>query len=190
MKNTNLIDKFNGLNGAKFIGINNYTAKTSGEVANHTINTNISVQSAKEKDLEALKSVTTNDLQMLVKQSDIALDVYEVALSEMIASAEKNLSCDFEDRSKHSQAASNAFVSLTKNGSVKLHKETLAIHIFGMHVSKEVIIKGEYKKVNSKPKTIAKKNITNHLNLRAGKFRTYILDNADMLKISGSTIEL
>ena len=190
MKKTNLFDMFNSFNGAEFIGINNYKAKTTGEIANHVINTNISVESAKKKDLATLKSVTEQDLQMLVNQTDIPLDVYKTALSEMIESAVKNLSKNIEEHTTQSQAITNVFISLTKNGSVKLHKETLVIYIFGLHVSKKVLVEGEYKKVNSSPKTIAKNKLTKHLNLRAGKFRTYILNNAEILKVSGSTIEL
>lgn len=187
----NLFDKFNSLKGASFISINNYLAKTSGELANHKLNVGISVKNAKETDLNRLKNCTKQDLVMVSKASGISYQICVEAHAEMLASAEKNLSENIEDRTNQSQGQTDAFISLTKNGSVKLHKETLAVHIFGMHIDKKVLVKGEeYKKVNSRPKTLAKKAITKHLDLRAQNFRTFILPNADNLKVMGEVIEL
>lgn len=180
------LDKFNSLNGAKIIAINNYLSEKSGELANHRINVNISVQEAKRKDFESLKSITDKDLQDISKVCNIAIEVLKVSLSEMLLSAEKNLSEKLSDRTVQSQAQTCAYVDLAPG--VKLHPETLAIHIFGMAIDKTVLIKGTYEVVNSSDKTLGKKAITKHLDLRAGKFRNFILANADNLKVSGSTI--
>lgn len=182
------LDKFNSLNGAKFIAVNNYLSVTSGELANHIINVNISVQEAKKKDFESLKSITDKDLQDISTASNIAVDVLKISLSEMLISAEKNLSVNLCDRTAQSQAQTCAYVDLAPG--VKLHPETLAIHIFGMAIKKEVLVKGEYKSVNSSPKTLGKNAITKHLDLRAGKFRNFILSQADSLKVTGTTIQI
>ena len=74
---------------------------------------------------------------------------------------------------------------------MKLHKDTGALHIFGMAVQKKVIVAGEPQKpVNSAPKTIAKNSITKALNLRAGKFRTFIVENVEAVNMSGDTIQI
>jgi hypothetical protein len=182
------LDKFNSLNGAKIIAINNYLSEKSGELANHRINVNISVQEAKRKDFESLKSVTAKDLKDIATASNIAVDVLKISLSEMLTSAEKNLSEKLSDRTAQSQAQTCAYVDLAPG--VKLHPETLAIHIFGMAIDKTVLIKGTYEVVNSSDKTLGKKAITKHLDLRAGKFRNFILANADNLKVSGTCIEI
>jgi hypothetical protein len=182
------IDKFRNLKGAKFISINNYLSKESGELANHTINVNISVQEAKRKDFESLKSITDKDLKDIATASNIAVDVLKTSLAEMLVSAEKNLSEKLSDRTAQSQAQTCAYIDLAPG--VKLHPETLAIHIFGMAIKKEILVKGEYKSVNSSPKTLGKSAITKHLDLRAGKFRNFILANADNLKVSGTPIEI
>lgn len=182
------LDKFNNLNGAKIIAINNYLSEKSGELANHRINVNISVQEAKRKDLVSLLSVTDNDLKDICKSSNIAVDILKVSLSEMLLSAEKNMSEKLSDRTAQSQAQTCAYIDLAPG--VKLHPESLAIHIFGMTIDKTVLIKGTYDTVNSSPKTLGKKAITKHLDLRAGKFRTFILANADNLKVSGTCIEI
>ena len=179
-------DLFKGFKGAKFISLNNYLSEKSGELANHVINVNISVTEAKKKDFESLKACTENDLKAVSKVSGIAIDVLKVSLSEMLASAEKNLSAKLEDRTAQSQGQTNAYIDLAPG--VKLHPETMALHIFGMAISKTVLVAGEYDKVNSSDKTLGKKAITKHLDLRSGKFRNFILANADNLKVSGSTI--
>jgi hypothetical protein len=182
------IDKFNGLNGAKFISINKYFSDTSKELANYVLNVNISIEEAKKKDFDSLKSITDNDLKDISKVSDIAIEVLKVSLSEMLTSAEKNLSTDITERSNQSQAQTNAYIPLAKG--VKLNPETMAIYIFGQIIDKKILEKGEYKTVKSSDKTLGKKAITKHLDLRAGKFRTFILGNADSLKVSGTTIEI
>lgn len=182
------LDKFNNLNGAKIIAINNYLSEKSGELANHRINVNISIMEAKKKDFESLKSVTDKDLKDISKTCSIAVDVLKVSLSEMLVSAEKNLSEKLSDRTAQSQAQTVAYIPLAPG--VKLHPESLAIHIFGMTIDKTVLVKGTYESVNSSDKTLGKKAITKHLDLRAGKFRTFILANADNLKVSGTTIEI
>ena len=106
----------------------------------------------------------------------------------MLTSAEKNLSEKLEDRTAQSQAQTLAYIPLAKG--VKLNPETMAVYIFGMAINKTVLVKGEYPVVNSSDKTLGKKAITKHLDLRAGKFRTFILGNADSLKVSGTTIEI
>jgi hypothetical protein len=42
------LDKFNSLNGAKFISINNYLSVSTHEVANFILNVNISIENAKK----------------------------------------------------------------------------------------------------------------------------------------------
>lgn len=188
MKNLKrFFDGMENLNGAKFITIKGYKSETSGELADHNILTNISVMSAKQKDFETLKSA---DLEVVTKKSakSIALDVFKVALSEMLTSAEKNLSENKEDRTAQSQAQTEAYINLSN--AIKIHKETGNIHIFGMAMSKNVIVAGTYKQVNSSDKTIAKKEITKSLELRGGKFRTFILGNVNEVKMNGETLEI
>ncbi len=183
-----LIDKFQSLSGAKFISVNNYIAKTSGEIANHVVNVNISVLNAKRKDLQTLKECSADVLALIAVNSKIALETLKQALQEMIASSAKNLSAKKEDRSKQSQAQTDAYIFLTP--AIRLHKESFEVSVFGQAINKTVIQEGEYddKKVNSSDKTIAKKLITKHLNLRAGKYRNYVLGHVDNLKVSGEVI--
>jgi len=179
-------DKFQSLKSASFIWINNYLAKTSGEVANHVVNVNISVKNAKETDLMRLQNCTDDDLTMICELKGFSFDVCKLAHSEMLASAEKNLSANVEDRTAQSQGQTDAYISLTP--AIRLHKETLEVHVFGQAISKVVLVKGEYKEVKSSDKTLAKNAIKKHLDLRSDKFRDFIVGNMDSLKVDGETI--
>jgi len=184
----NLINKFENLKSASFITINNYLSTTSGEVANHKINVNISVENAKKTDLNRLQNCNDNDIQAISKASGIDVETIKTALAEMLTSAVKNLSADKTERTNQSQGQTDAYISLTP--AIKLHKETLEVHVFGQAISKVVLVKGEYKTVNSSSKTLAKSAIKKHLDLRGDKFRNFILGNADSIKIQGETLEL
>jgi hypothetical protein len=184
------LDKFRNLNGAKFIGINNYLSVNTHEIANFILNVNISIENAKKTDYERLMNCENKDLKDISLSSGIAIDILKLSLAEMITSATKNLSPDLKDRTAQSQGQTGAYIPLAKG--VKLHTDTLEVHVFGLLISKELVLKGDnYKPTpNSSDKTLGKKAITDHLDLRTGKFRTFVLGNADNLKVNGETIEI
>jgi hypothetical protein len=189
MKNgKKFFDNFDSLKGVSFIRINNYIAKTSGEIANHIINVGLSVEKAKETDLMRLKTCNDKDLENISVASQIAIDVCRVALSEMLASAEKNLSEKKEERTAQSQGQADAYIYITS--AIRLHKDTQELHIFGQAVNKVVIVKGEYKTVKSSDKTLAKNAIKKHLDLRSDKFKDFIVANVETVKMNGETIEI
>src|ERR1035437_2363598 len=181
MKNTfmKFLNMFRNLKGAKFISINNYLSVNTHEIANFILNVNISIENA-----------NNNDLKSISLSSGIAIEVLKLSLSEMVTSAEKNLSANIEDRTAQSQGQTAAYVQLAPG--VKLHTDTLEVHVFGQLISKQLVMSGDnYKPLpNSSDKTLGKKAITNHLDLRAGKYRTFVLGNADSLKVTGETIEI
>jgi hypothetical protein len=181
-------DKFENLKGVSFISINGYKSITTGEIANHVINVNLSVKNAKETDLERLKNCNDNDIKQISFNSNIAIDICKIALEEMLTSAEKNLSENKEERSNQSKAQTDSYFFLTP--AIRLHKETMQVHVFGQAISKKVIVPGEYKKVNSNDKTLAKNAIKKHLDLRADKFRDFVLGNVDSIKINGDNLIL
>jgi vancomycin resistance protein YoaR len=160
------------------------------EVSNYILNVNISIENAKKGDFERLMNCDNNDLKDISLSSGIAIDILTQSLAEMITSAEKNLSSDIKDRTAQSQAQTQAYVQLAPG--VKLHTDTLEVHVFGQLIKKELVMSGDnYKPLpNSSDKTLGKKAITDHLNLRAGKYRTFVLGNADSLQVTGETIEI
>jgi hypothetical protein len=181
----NLIDKFENLKGCKFIAVNGYK-NSAGEIANHNVNVNINVYNVKVSDFESLSACDEAKLISIADSTKISLDICKTALNEMLLSAEKNLSANFDEHTAQSKGQTDAYIKITN--AIRLHKETLAIHIFGMRIAKKIIVEGTYKTVKSSDKTLAKKAITKALDLRAGKFRDYILLEAEAVKISGDEI--
>jgi len=184
-----LLNKFRSLQTSSFIGIENYR-NSANELANHNVLVNFSVKKAKEKDLETLKSLTNEDLEDIANSKGFELDIVKKALTEMIASAEKNVSENKEDRTNQSQAQSEYNYRLT-NGVI-FNANTQKVYIWGQGLSKKVLEKGEYKEKNSRPKTLAKKAIEKHCDLRMAKYKKYTIDVSNMgnVNMTGDTIQL
>jgi len=184
-----LIVIFKNLFGASFVSINNYLSQTSGQLANHLINANISVLNANKADYLALLAVTNDQLINWSIKFNIALDIINKAYNELLESYRKNSSENFEDHTDASKAQSNAYIQIA-NG-LRLNIESMQLHILAMEINKTVLIPAEPKKpTKSNNKTIAKNKIKYELNFKSIKFRSFIIQNADKLKISGEAINL
>lgn len=171
MKNLNELTNFlNSIKGCRFAAIKGYTNK-SGEVADIVINLGASYGNAKEKDIEYLRTLDVTKLD-----TTIDVETLEQARIELLNSMIK-------PSEVRSAAQSDAY--LTINQALKIHKDSLAIFVYGYCENKKVITKGEYKEVKSKPLTIAKNLIKKEL--RTGKFRQYELNEIAMLK-AGDTV--
>lgn len=179
-----LISSLNELKGARFIGVKNYIAKSSGEVADHVVNINVDYVKSKARDLEKLKSLTVNDVMLIIKETGYSFETVNTAMYELLNSLEKAV--NGEVKSNQSKAQSDAYTKIA-NG-VKVHNKTGQIYIYAMGVSKKVIVKGEYKKVNSSEKTLAKRAIERHCDFKSTKYRNYIVDLADMYAVNGEVI--
>ena len=178
-----LMQKFASLNGAKFVGINGYTNK-SGEVSNQIINCNVSITNAKKADLETLKNFPASKLNAIAKEVGATKEEALEAIEAMIESAEKNLS---NHKTNQSEAQANAYTHLGKG--LKFHNETGDLYITGFANNKTILVEGEYKKVNSSPKTLVKKAITKGLKMY--KFRNFKIANIGSdLHVTGSTVQL
>ena len=187
MKNFNAFKNLNN-NGARLISINNYEAKTSGEIANHLINTGADIMNAKKGDLKRIQNAKESDLMAVADKGKIALDVVRLALSEMLESALKNTSENFEERTNQSKGQTNNYVFIAP--AVKLDPETETLYIFGQAIRKNVIKKGEYKEVKSAPKTIAKNMLKKQLGLRTDKFRNFIVAHVKDVTLNGTVIDV
>ena len=75
------------------------------------------------------------------------------------------------------------------NKALVFNLNTLRLSIFGQSVTKSVEVKGEFKKVASAPKTIAKKLIELQAKGKAQTLRRFAIDNFNgLIKVSGETI--
>jgi hypothetical protein len=184
MKNStlfSLIDSFD-FNGVSFVSIKNYCSDKSdnSEVADIVINVGTSYEKMKISDLETLKKV---DVSKLVTEN-FGQALLEQALAEKIQSI-------VAPNVNRSNGQKDAYIKLNSNGTLKYCKETENVMISGVVVRKNVIIKGEFKEVKSKPLTLAKKYLDKVLDLKLAKIRYYKISNIIAnVKVSGNTIEI
>jgi len=175
-----IVAKFAQLNGTSLVGIREYEAKSSGEVANHVVNANFSYGEAKKKDMAKLANATKADIEAIANEAKVGIEVVEEAIAEMQTTNEKK-----------SQAQKDAYIPITN--AIKLCKESGLLHIYAMAVWKsEPIVEGVYKVVNSRPKTIAKNVAKKYFNLRTAKYRNFIVhpDMITEVAINGDVIGL
>lgn len=184
-----IVAKFAQLNGTSLVGIRDYVSKTSGEVCNHVVNANFSYGNAVEKDLKKLNGATLVDLKAIAEKAKVAFEIVEQAIEEMKNSFIKNQNP--ETASAQSIAQKNAYIPITT--AIKLNKETNLIHIYAMAMWKDVpTVKGTFKVVNSRPKTIAKNVAKKYFNFTTAKYRNFIV-HPDMLNevaINGDVLSL
>lgn len=184
----------------QFVRINNYVSKTTGEVANYTIQVGLNVENAKKKDLEKLQACNISKLSEISKKLSIDLDTCQTALSELTDSAIKNLNPDVNKRTNASKGQTKAYTVLTSGFKVLtddyekvmfqgIDINTIDVYVFGQRIKKEVIEKGVYKTVNSRPKTIAKNEIKKALNLTSHKFRNFVAGNISTANIQGEQLQ-
>lgn len=180
-------DKFGSLSSATYIGVAGYQNKY-GEIANINLLVNANVRTAKEKDRDTLKSLTEQDLKDISNSKSLSLDVLKVALSELIVSADKNLSEDKAERTNQSKAQADAYIHLSEG--VRMHKESMDVFVAGFLNSKTVLVEGEYPVKNKREKTLCKDAIADHCDLRMSKYRQYKVGGMDSIKITGSTLQM
>ena len=181
---TNLVEKFQELKGAKFVGINGYT-NSNGEKSNQIINCNVNIENAKKADLETLKNFPASKLNAIAKEVGASKEEAMKAIEELIASAERNLTSD--DRTNQSLGQTEAYTQLGKG--IKFHNETGDLYVTGFANNKIVLVEGVYKHVNSSSKTLVKKAVSK--TLKMSKFRSFKLSSIGTnLTVTGSTIQL
>tara|TARA_R100000995_G_scaffold84922_1_gene65900 strand:+ start:21689 stop:22198 length:510 start_codon:yes stop_codon:yes gene_type:complete len=166
----NLINKLKQFNGVQFVAINNYTNK-QGEISKVLLNVGASIQNAKQKDINTLKGISY-DYETIEEKARI----------ELLTALTKPT----KQTKNRSQGQKDAYVQLCTG--IRMHIETKTIYIYGLQVRKNVVQKGEYKTVNSRPLTIAKNIIRK--TLKHTKFRQYSLSKIDTLTFDGETLTI
>ncbi len=162
-----------------FVRILNYSnAKSQGEIANYTINLGISYENAKIMDTEWI----INPLNIVEVDFGTVKEFAKQAWGELLeAKANPN-----QATKNRSAAQSDAYVTVCPN--VRVHKEDGRVFIYGLVVSKEVIVKGTYPNVASSAVTIAKNKIRKHF--KTENFRQFAFDKLQSVKAKGETIEI
>jgi hypothetical protein len=167
-----LLLSFSKSKGAKFIAVNGYVAKGSGELANHVVNLNVSYENAIAKDIEFLKALDVKTLN----DKGLGKDLMEQARQALLGAF-------ISPNVARSEGQKEAYTHIC-NG-VKVHNKSGDIHIYAMAVSKKVLIAGTYKVVDSAPLTIAKDIVRKEL--KSTKYRQFKLSNMLAATVNGET---
>ena len=160
--------------GVSFFSVRNYT-NDNGEKSHYSINLGASYGKAKEKDIKFLYDL---DVTQHSWKSDMKT-VME-AKSELIKSFEN----PDQNRSNGQKEAYHSIIG----SALKVHKATGDLYIYGYLKRKRVLVKGEYKGVNSSAKTLAKNEVRKLL--RTDKFRMFKVHVENELKANGRTLAI
>jgi hypothetical protein len=164
--------------GARFVGLT-YTNE-NGEKSRYRLIMGIN-----------LVSLYKSDLRKLLALRPTLEGVAATACDELIDSVTESLTKGIGNNSAYT--LKGYYTPITPNGEVKLHvSDTGETHLYirGFVLTKTVIEKGVYAKVNSSAKTLAKKEIEK--SLKRGKIRTFKVNVAVLegIRMNGMDIEI
>jgi hypothetical protein len=187
---TELIEATNGINGVSFVKIKGYSSDKSNntEVADQLINVGASYSNmlVKDENIFANFDLTKVDVNNFnydsieLKGKSVETFKKEVIEALPIALVELN-------KPKEKKETNDIWL----NKALVFNLTTLRLSIFGQSINKQVEVKGEYKKVASAPKTIAKKLIEKQAKGKTQTLRRFAIDNFNgSIKVKGDTIEI
>lgn len=164
--------------GARFVGLT-YTNE-NGEKSKYRLIMGINLVSLYKSDLRTLKKLRPS-----------LEGVAAVACDELIASINNSLTKGIGNNDAYTLRG--YYTPITPNGEVKLHVNEIGethLYIRGFVLTKTVIEKGVYAKVNSSDKTLAKKDLEK--SLKRGKIRTFKINVAVLegIRMNGMDIEI
>jgi hypothetical protein len=166
--------------GATFASFT-YQTKETGEIAKYNLVLGASTENLYKRDVELLERVTR--LLKAIKAQPHTI----LAAEELLASRNESLTKGIGNNDAYTNADTYYYVA-GLNG-VRVHKETGVLYVSGLLNRKEVLVAGApRKKVNSAPKTIAKKKIG--YMLPSGRYRLFVLPNVTRAAVNGNVLEL
>lgn len=181
---------FKNIKGTSFVGVRNYTSKSSGnEVSNQTFLVGVNRVNRLKQDLEALQNF---DLAPVVAlYGPIAEEAHLeliIALQKVLApdSVKAILRAQNDKTINRSDGQKDAYIWL--NAGLKMHKETGDIYVDGYCVNKTVLVAGEQKADTRRDKTKAKDLIKKLADVKDRKYRCFKVGNKATLKLQGITL--
>ena len=162
---------------ATFLTLSKYKSN-EGQVADYNIVFHISYKSAIERSIIALQAMSLDT------------DIEQTAREELLASFNNSLVKMEETPIEEDEETYTHFFD--NDGKpvkgIKLHRGTNTLHLYGSVVNKKVYVEGNYKKVNSRPLTIAKNKL--RAKTPVGNFRQFKLVPNQVERISVQHISL
>jgi hypothetical protein len=156
-------------------------SKSAGELSRYTANFGFSYHQVVEK--------SKTELEILMVENENVWDVvYKEAAAKIMASLTKTLAAHAVGQQNEDYTKKGQYIPLG-NGA-NLNTKDNSIQLFGLVLTKEVLVKGVYPVVNSAPVTIARRKIEKMLPI--GNFREFALDETQVaqMKVNGDVIEI
>jgi hypothetical protein len=183
-----LIEATNNI-GVTFCSIKNYKSDKSDntENAQHLINIGVRYETILEKDANIYEDfdVSTIDVNRFnyssIDTAGLSLEAYKAAVKAALPIALAELQQPKKERQSNDVYLSKVIV---------FNVTTERLSILGQAVTKTVTEKGEFKKVKSAPKTIAKRLIEFAAKPKSNDIRRFAIDNLEAVKLFGDTIEI
>ena len=183
--------------GARFARVNKYRSDKSDhtELASHTLLLNFSYANMLKQEKEKLETANVGGIDVerynyegrinYEKKGYATAEAYKNAVAEALETALAELRTP---KAKKDDEVSN---DIWLNKVLVFNTNTRRLSIVGEEVKKVVVEQGEFKKVASDPKTIAKELIRKQLDFRTDKYRRFAIDNFEgELKLQGETLEI
>lgn len=168
------------IQGCQFASLT-YLTKSTKELARYTVNLGFSYGNLVQK------SIT--ELEILIAENTATWsELQKQAAAEVMASLRETV--EAHARGEQNSAYTKAGQYIPVANGVNINTTDNTVQLFGLLNTKTVLVPGEYKKVNSKPLTVAKNEIRRQLSV--SKFREFALDlsQVDSVRVNGNTVEL
>jgi len=183
-----LVEATNNI-GVTFLSIKNYKSDFSGntENSNHTINIGVRYESILEKDANIYENFDVNSVDVnnfnynSIDLAGLSLEQFKEGVKLALPIALAELQAPKKERQSNDVYLSKVIV---------FNVTTERLSILGQSVTKTVTEKGEFKKVKSAPKTIAKRLIEFAAKPKSNDIRRFAIDNLEAVKLFGDTIEI
>lgn len=152
-----------------------YEAKSTGEIARHTIQLGTNYLNMLEKSLLECRLLDLNEID-----STKGLPMRQ-AKAKVLKSLRKSIRAHKQGKQNENYTKKHVYTHEGKG--ITTHNFDQSIEIHGYSHKKHVIKEGIHKKVNSRPLTIAKNLIEKQL--PKSKWRTFSFENLEKAKLAG-----
>lgn len=173
-----LIDQLSQIRGAKFANFT-YRSVETGELAKYQVMIGVDLPTMYAKDRATL-------LELLPSLDGLQKEAAEALLTSIETSIARGIGNN--PAYTHGPEKGDTYFQTHVKG-LKLNLNDGALHLMALVQSKTVLEAGTYKKVNSAPLTIAKRQLKKQ-HLRWGKFAQFKLTNVLSARLNGETLEL
>jgi len=162
---------------AQFVSFN-YRDKKAGELSRHTIILGASYQRQVEESLLALRLLAPTLTEALQRK----------ACAELLRSYRKTLRSLAQGEYNPDYTCKDAYVVIAQG--IKLCVETGEVHVSGLAHTKVVLEPGIWPKVNSRPLTIVKKELSKDLPVARWRQFAIVPENLQSARLQGTELVL